>query len=174
MTDKCVIDDDIITIIESDVGRPNEAVEYYALRVYIHTNPPRLGRAIIPGIPDAHRMRRALCYFDVTLFAGNAHRERLLSQTFDATRTGRMYRAVVDAYRTFDCGADMFIFDLERVHEPVFTRPTITPFAGSAEPLQHALRHCTVCFRVEELSRTGVVEEVFVCERCNKRKKDKA
>lgn len=161
--------DDEITIIESNVGSHDETVQHYALRVFIRADPPRLGRAIIAGIPDTHRMRRALCYFDLTLFCGNAHRQKLLSQKFDATRTGRMYRAFVDAYRAFECGADMFIFDLESVNEPVFTRPTTTPYIGSAEPLQHALRYCTACFRVEELSRNGQIEETFICPRCQKK-----
>lgn len=167
MSKETVIDDEI-TIVESEAPHLSTQIEHYALRVYIRSDPPLLGRAIIPGIPDEHRMRRAMCYFDVALFAGDKHRERLLSQTFDATRTGNMYRAIVEAFRAFDRGADMFIFDLERAPAPVFTRPTVTPCNMEAEPLRHDLRYCVACFRVEELSRNGVADDVFLCSRCKK------
>lgn len=161
--------DDEITIIEPDEQSVvAEHIQHYVVRVYIRAASPQLGRVVIPGLPDEHRMRRALCYFDVALFNDGKHRDRLLSRTFEDTRTGNMYRAMVDAYRAFVSVADapMFIFDIERTPPPLVARPTVSPCSMEATPLDHSLRYCVACFRVEELARDGRAEDIFLCSRC--------
>ena len=116
---------------------------------------------VTPGMSDVRRMRRALCYFDKALFKEGIHRHRIVENTYDDTRTGRLFRAMGDAYIAFsqvihkcDSDASIFITSLERTLEmPVIVPPSplIITLYSKPTPLSYEdLSICCRCLRVEE------------------------
>ena len=128
----------------------------------------------IPGLPDPKRMKRALYYFDIALFMQGLHRQKLLEKKFAETRTGRMYAAMVDAYRHIDAltgkkdgDLRMYIVAAEKMLEPPLISsalPIVRRLYVAPDPIAYDLRHCISCLRVEELDSNATGP--FTCSQC--------
>lgn len=159
--------------IEEDMSseinhNPNVDIVYYKVTLGASAhNPFRVENVytsytfVTPGMSDVRRMRRALCYFDKALFREGIHRHRITDNQYESTRTGRLFRAMSEAYVAFseimykcDSEASIFIASLERTSEiPVIVpvEPLINILYSPLHPLAYDdLSICRHCLRVEE------------------------
>ena len=131
---------------------------------------------ITRGMDDQTRMKRAVYFFDVSLFNQGLQRHKLLTTIYsDSSRvTHMMYTSIIDAYNVFSTFLErinseisMYVIALDRLTQaPIVhtSTPLVRRLHIKPEQIKFGMTWCHRCLRISE----GTHPEPYTCAICSR------
>lgn len=126
------------------------------------------------GPNDTIRMKRALYYFSIVLFGEGKQRHKLLTAPHNRdSTTSRMFQAVVSAYAAFvehtGCDNNIVIVSAATTTDVWIVEPSVPMIRVTHTkpvPASFECKHCSTCFRVEDLQNGELRPADYTCAIC--------